>query len=79
MSKNNSGEDKEEISDAVSQWVDALPKGIHIQINKKHGNTSKAKLYIYFLDTSTGVIFLDANISAIKINDMFTDDDKSNQ
>ena len=79
MSKNNSGEDKEEVSDAVRQWVDALPKGIHIQSNKKYGNTSKAKLYIYFLDTSAGVICLDENISAIKIDDMFTNDDKSNQ
>ena len=78
MSKNNSGEDKEEVSDAVNQWVDALPKGSHIQINKKYRNTSKAKLYIYFLDTSTGVIFLDASITAIKIDDMFTNDDKSN-
>lgn len=78
MSKNNSGEDKEEVIDAVNQWVDALPKGIQIQINKKYQNTSKAKLYIYFLDTSTGVIFLDASITAIKIYDMFANDDKSN-
>ena len=46
MPKSNSGEDKEEVPDAVSQWVDALPKGIQIQINKNMEILAKLS-YIY--------------------------------